>query len=73
MSAKPITSIRNGGELWGQEVKMVFPVGEHGVSVVIPLPREVDTKEQAELLAKALWVDAYEGMGDFVSSVEEES
>lgn len=57
------------GKPWGWEVRLTFPVGDDAVSIIIPLPAAIDTKEAADDLARALNVEVFGGGAEFLQAI----
>lgn len=69
-----VTNITNAffddeGKPWGWEVRLAFPVGDDAVSIIVPLPAILDTREAAEGLASALKVEVFGGGAEFIQAV----
>lgn len=57
------------GKPWGWEVRLAFPVGDDAVSIIVPLPAELDTREAAEGLAHAINVEVFDGGAEFLQAI----
>lgn len=61
--------IDDEGKPWGWEVRLAFPVGDDAVSIIIPLPEAIDTREAADALAGAIGVEVFGGGAEFIQAV----